>query len=226
MSGGVQWISHAEYEAALSAFMEQPILWTADGVETFLNMYGPIAAPITLNWLATQTAGFPVHLLRPHAGRAWISARRPTLVMKWEGWNALYRAIGYTVDGELAPLPERPVRMWRGAHRNHRMNQSWTTDRGLAAAFAQGPGRGLWTALVEPSRILVTLGGNEPQSVIDTEGLTVEAQPLTGRDRAAVSFHQQRQAYYDQLAENMAPEERAQLDAYVRMFEPWEDVTP
>lgn len=224
MTETAQWISVADYEAALWRFLQLRSRWTPEGVQSFLLEFGPMGAPISMYYMA-HAPGFPLKLLRPHAGRAWISARRPTLVMKWEAWKALYRRIGYTVDGAAAPRPTRPVRMWRGAHRNYRINQSWTTDRGLAAAFAQGPGRGLWTALVEPDRMLATLAEAEPQTIVDTDGLTVQAEPLTAADRQVVSFHQRRQAYWNELAENLPAEDRVQIQAFMRVFEPWEDLT-
>lgn len=224
MTAPTGWVTIAEYERALSVFLMQRPRWTPDGVQDFLNQYGPMGTPISLYTMA-HAPGFPLELVRPHAGRAWISARRPTLVMQWRAWKALYQRIGYTVDGVAAPPPSHPVRMWRGAHRNHRLNQSWTTERGLAAAFGQGPGRGLWTALVEPERILATLAGNEPQSVVDTDGLRVEAVQLTPADRAVVSFHQRRQAYYNEQLEQLPAEDRERMEACVGMFEPWEDLS-
>ncbi|KFC52355.1 hypothetical protein GY12_06245 [Micrococcus luteus] len=113
MTETAQWISVADYEAALFRFLQLRSRWTPEGVQSFLLEFGPMGAPISMYYMA-HAPGFPLKLLRPHAGRAWISARRPTLVMKWEAWKALYRRIGYTVDGAAAPRPTRPVRMWRG----------------------------------------------------------------------------------------------------------------
>ncbi|KFC52354.1 hypothetical protein GY12_06240 [Micrococcus luteus] len=78
---------------------------------------------------------------------------------------------------------------------------------------------------MEPDRMLATLAGAEPQTIVDTDGLTVQAESLTAADRQVVSFHQRRQAYWNELAENLPAEDRVQIQAFMRVFEPWEDLT-
>lgn len=217
------WISLDDLERVLNAFVADTSNWNAPAVEALIQQYA-LGAPFVLYKLA-HTRFFPEHLVRPHVAPAWLTSRRPTLVMIWPAWRALFDRVGYTVDGEAARRPAESVTMWRGAHRNYRLNHSWTTDRTLAVAFAKGPGRSLWRAEVEPRRMMLTMGGHEPQTILDTDGMTVHEEPLSRADLAVPSFHDQRRRHYAEAAQTLDAEGRKQLEAYANLFAPWEDLT-
>lgn len=110
----------------------------------------------------------------------WSLAEFPGQAMSNSQWLALWGKAGFTIDGEIAPRPKQPLRLWRGAPRSHRRGMSWTDDRARAQWFADNRmdrDNRVWTALVEPRRLLARIhevGRGENEWVINTRALTIE----------------------------------------------------
>lgn len=124
------------------------------------------------------------HLLTGEAAttnvaRAWSSAEFPQRCLDWDTWSDLFDLAGYTVDGVRAVKPTEPIRLYRGAPEEGRGGAAWSADPEVARRFAEWirgrrPGV-VWTALVEPWRLLCLITGRqEDEYVVDTEGLVIE----------------------------------------------------
>lgn len=112
---------------------------------------------------------------------AWSMVEFPNNALDEEEWESLFDEAGCTVDGVPAKRPNHHLHLWRGAIPECRNGWSWTDDRELAGWFAARPhnaGQGrVWTADVEPHRLLAKIGMNvrpkESEYVVDARGLTV-----------------------------------------------------
>ncbi len=112
---------------------------------------------------------------------AWCGCEWPNRTLDDDLWRRLFDLAGYTVEGISADRPTRSLRLYRGAVPKHRDGWSWTDDRQLAEWFAQRAhnareGR-VWTALVEPCRLLARISQERPgesEYVVDARGLEIE----------------------------------------------------
>ncbi|GAB3718340.1 hypothetical protein [Nocardiopsis nanhaiensis] len=119
--------------------------------------------------------------LAAHVGDAWSGAEFPDRALEHHEWLELFDTAGFTIDGRPAPRPARPVTLWRGSVLEARANWSWTTDRAMAARYASGemngrlPGR-VYRVTAPPHALLAANNGRtEAEYVVDTWGLTIEA---------------------------------------------------
>jgi hypothetical protein len=106
---------------------------------------------------------------------------------------AMFRRLGYTVDGRSARPPGGTRTLYRGATKDHRAGCSWTLDPGTAAYFASqrqdvtGSGR-VWVAEVPASRLLAYLS-DESEFIVDLAGaedlVRLAEPPFTRRRRTA-----------------------------------------
>ncbi|MFI6030713.1 hypothetical protein [Amycolatopsis magusensis] len=117
-------------------------------------------------------------------GLAWAGAEFPDRVLGRDRWRELFAAAGYTEDGLRVPRPTAPQRLYRGAVADRRADWSWTESRAVARTYAAGgfggrlPGA-IWTALVEPERLLArNTDRDECEYVVDTAGLAID--PVAG----------------------------------------------
>ncbi|UUV32345.1 hypothetical protein NQK81_02505 [Amycolatopsis roodepoortensis] len=124
------------------------------------------------------------HDLSGFVGLAWSNAERPDLALPRDRWRTLFAAAGYTDDGPRVPRPTQPLRLYRGSVADRRADWSWTDSRDVARTYAAGgfgdrlPGA-IWTAMVEPARVLArNTDREESEYVIDTEGLQIS--PVSG----------------------------------------------
>lgn len=124
-----------------------------------------------------------------HTGTAWSMAEYPDAYLDHESWRWLFSHAGYTHDGKRSDRPAEAVRLYRGSVPERRADWSWTDRRDVAERYAAGglggrPAGQVWTALVEPWRLLCrnddTDGRNEAEYVVDTDGLQIEAGALSG----------------------------------------------
>lgn len=111
---------------------------------------------------------------------AWSAAEYPQRGWDVECWLLLFRANGYSHDGQAARQPAEPVTLYRGCDAAARFGMSWTTDLEMARKFAYGGLRGravgqVYTAVVEPEHLLAYIGKSgrdESEFVVDPRGLT------------------------------------------------------
>jgi hypothetical protein len=137
---------------------------------------GPaLIAGLHCEWRLTPAAA------TAHVGGAWSAVAFPEDCLDRETWVELFGDAGYTVDRVPAPRPTEPLRLYRGAPVSRRDRMSWTDDLATARRFASGEMWGtepdtVWTALVEPSRLLCANldGRGEREYIIDTDGLAIE----------------------------------------------------
>lgn len=195
-------------DGALRWLIEQ---WDGDraALEAVLFRLGRWA-PLVLVELWPERTLIP-EAMAPTLTELWAVGEEVDQAM-WTAWRTLFERTGYLWDGEVAPRPLRPVRLYRGAIPAASRNVRWTDDLSVATAFADNrrdehgqPGR-VWTARVEPQRLYlradIVLGpfpsldpaqrqGRMTEFVVDTRGLaieeTVRAEVLpawaAGRDR-------------------------------------------
>jgi len=108
------------------------------------------------------------------AGSVWCGAEHPQELLDDALWGWLFESAGYCVDGKPARRPRKALRLFRGATEDARWGWSWTDDREVAETFAHRQLRGrplgqVWTALVEPSRLLARVTyRDESEYVVDT----------------------------------------------------------
>ena len=174
-------------EEMLTHFIDEGVYPTADDVETAGCRLGRNYYPALLCDLWGEG------LLEPAVAAvvvpsAWSAVEWPNRAMTKDVWSLLFALAGYTVDGVPAERPEATMRLWRGALPGHRSGWSWTDDQQLAQWFAArihngGQGR-VWTAEVEPERLLARLGEvvgrpGESEYVVDARGLTIRADSLS-----------------------------------------------
>lgn len=67
--------------------------------------------------------------------QAWRHSGYPERCMERPVWARLFRAGGFTVNGELADRPSRPVTLYRGATREGRFGMAWSYNRDMAVTF-------------------------------------------------------------------------------------------
>lgn len=112
----------------------------------------------------------------------WSGAEFPELFLRprW-AWLMLFRAAGFTVDGQPAARPAEPMRLYRGAPPRRARRMSWTTDRDKAEWFARrfeflGPAF-VYETDCPPDAMLMIPGSagrpDEHEVVINPAGLTI-----------------------------------------------------
>lgn len=116
---------------------------------------------------------------------AWTSAEYPTKAFDpMSLWVQMFEEVGYLVGCRRAESqrPTEPVRLYRGAPPEGKAGMSWTSSRTVAEQFAAGGLRGrpqgtVWTALVDPARLLAHFPGSrdEDEYVINPDGLPIVA---------------------------------------------------
>ena len=116
-----------------------------------------------------------------HVGSIWSGVEFPDRTLEWDEWMEFFEIAGYRVDGTGATLPTEPIRLYRAAASAHVYGHSWTDDLAVAQHFLAVGYRdtfkpSLWTAEVEPERLLAYIADDRPGEshyVIDTTGLEV-----------------------------------------------------
>jgi len=112
-------------------------------------------------------------------GEVWSMAEYPDRELDHSVWRALFAEAGFTSDGHAAARPQQPVRLFRGAVAERRADWSWTDRPDVARSYAEDgirsrPTGRVWTALVEPARLLArNTGRDESEYVVDTGGLRI-----------------------------------------------------
>ncbi len=175
-------------EEMLDHFIDEGVSPSADDVETAgcrlgRNYYPALVLDLWGEGLLEPAVAAVV------VPSAWSAVEFPNRALDDDAWSLLFALAGYTVDGVPAERPEATMRLWRGALPGHRSGWSWTDDRSLAQWFAErvhngGKGR-VWTAEVEPARLLARLGdgigrAGEAEYVVDARELTIRADSLPG----------------------------------------------
>jgi hypothetical protein len=154
-----------------------------DDARTALTLVGRNAAPQVLYELHIDLGVIDHGWLPGLICDAWSAAEWPMRVLYRVKWRQLWADCGgFVVNGVLAPRPSSPVRLFRGADHRHRHGWSWTPDRSVAQWFADRvvhatPGL-VWTALVPPEAMLVTITDHrpgEPEVVVGGPGLAGRA---------------------------------------------------
>lgn len=119
--------------------------------------------------------------------RAWTSAEYPERSIGTDAWHVIFAVAEGVVtdvdtDGQGAPVvPTESLRLYRGSLVERAAGMAWTGDKDRAAWFAQrwngqlGDIAHVWTALVEPERILARFVlRSEDEYVIDTTDLNID----------------------------------------------------
>jgi hypothetical protein len=120
-------------------------------------------------------------VLTAFVGPAWCAVEFPDRALGWATWRRLFDIADYTVDGNPAPRPAKTLRLYRAATAACRAGHSWTENRSLAREFLTVGNRDrfnpvLWSAVVQPCRLLARLEGERPderQYVVETAGLHI-----------------------------------------------------
>lgn len=116
-------------------------------------------------------------------GHVWSNAEYPDRDLDHETWRWLFRVAGFTIDGEPADRPDKPIMLWRGTVPERRTDWSWSTDRAVAEGYANGtaahrPQGRLYVMLAPPAALLcANTGRDEAEYVVDTRGLTIHEAP-------------------------------------------------
>ncbi|MFD4320475.1 hypothetical protein [Streptomyces sp. NPDC058548] len=116
--------------------------------------------------------------LAVHIGPVWSATEFPDAALGHARWRELWRAAGFTRDGQPAARPGGPVELWRGSVPERRADWSWTTERAIAEEYAAGGYRRevgrLYRTVAPPGALLGAYNGRgEGEYVIDTDGLTI-----------------------------------------------------
>jgi len=122
--------------------------------------------------------------LAPAIEDAWSSSELPLNAADADEWLELFEETGFinnTVSDETA-RPREAMTLYRGATPETAARMSWTdrleTAQWFADRFGGVLGRKMWTARVEPSRLLAHFqDDDDPREwewVVDPRGLTVE----------------------------------------------------
>lgn len=148
-----------------------------------------------LLWAAHCTNHLPARVLAAVIAPVWFHSSEPEQRLGHHVWRRLFDHAGYTRDGRSATRPDHDLELWRGAPPDRANGWSWTSHRGYAQLFAQGPGPGqqwptpgrLWRITTPRGRLLAHLdtylgthagGGQADEYIVDTRGLTItEAEP-------------------------------------------------
>lgn len=163
---------------------------TRDEALSILLRGGRVDAPATLFDLWTCTDEIAAADAPYLACYAWSVAEYPSDALNLDAWGSLFGGVPYgedgrrtlTRDGEPIPVPDRRVRLYRGAPADKRAGMSWTTSPAVAASFAGDGMRGrpagvVWTVEAAPWRLLaniVDMRPGEDEWVLDPAGLVVE----------------------------------------------------
>ena len=165
--------------AALADTFREPL--TAPEWARVEDEVGPVAE------LASELYGRGL-LVGPVLARAvpaaWSLSASPLRMLGHQRWRELFAAAGFTIDGVSAPLPPRPVVLYRGASHLRRRGWSWTPDLSIAARFAlrhgfDGGAARIYSAQVPPVAMLAAMSPDlgmwpgESEVVVDTAGLTI-----------------------------------------------------
>lgn len=113
--------------------------------------------------------------------QVWQMVEFPMVALDRDDWADLFAFCGgYLHNGVRRGRPRLARTLYRGAHPEHRDGWSWTDDRALAQWFADDrlrrPGGQLWTATVEPARLLARITNvrdGESEYVVNTDGLDI-----------------------------------------------------
>ncbi len=140
------------------------------------NSYPALVADLNLEGLLDAAAAAVV------VPSAWSDVEFPNRALDEDTWGRLFELAGYTGDGVPAARPSEPLKLWRGAVPAHRAGWSWTDLPAVAEWFAARPhnfGEGrIWTARVEPGRLLARITHQRPgesEYVVDARGLPIRA---------------------------------------------------
>lgn len=153
---------------------------TADDLHTAFARVGRVEAVGLLVDLFNEGVFlFNSTALAAVVGDVWSMSEFPDTHLEHDAWRAMFDAAGYTEDGVITDRPSESVRLWRGSVAERRDDWSWTDNRDVAARYASGdwyrrPTGTVWTALVEPSRLLArNTGRGEHEYVVDARGLAI-----------------------------------------------------
>lgn len=133
--------------------------------------YGP--AILLTAWMGKR---IDTDTLAAVIGDVWSSAEFPMDYLRQADWLEMFRAAGYTSEGE--PATPKPVRLYRGAPYTYRRRWSWTDDLDRAKWFATKyrrlPGR-VWVLDAPAESLLCYVGGyrQEREYVVNTKGLKI-----------------------------------------------------
>lgn len=170
------------YAAELAATEAATETWDAERTLTALYRVdrndGP-ALIVDLMWRGMLQDG----VLTAVVGEIWSAAEYPDRSLDHATWRNLFEEAGYTVDGKPDRRPKSPLRLYRGSVESRRTDWSWTDNLAIAERYAAGKIGGrptglVWTALVEPTRLLACnrVSRGEDEFIVDTDELLI--QPL------------------------------------------------
>ena len=172
---------NASLEGRLAeAFANLPegVMLTADELMTAVAYVDRNAGPSLLWKVVMESNRLRSDALPEAVPSVWSSAEFPEQYLDTWDWGELFSEAGFTIDYKPAERPTEPVRLYRGSNEDHREGMAWTSDRERAAWFASRPtwptpGK-VWTALVEPDRLLAIVHDrDEAEHIVWTEGLDI-----------------------------------------------------
>jgi hypothetical protein len=146
--------------------------------DTLVSQAGRIHGPALL-YRAWNARAIDRETLTRHVGPIWSSAEYPDMALAWTDWRSMFDQAGYTSDGVPVERPSEPMKLYRAAAESDRLGHSWTENEQVARSFLKmrAPHQPqLWTALVEPSRMLARLERDrpgEPHYVVETTDLSL-----------------------------------------------------
>ncbi|WP_460359492.1 hypothetical protein [Mycobacterium sp. ZZG] len=116
------------------------------------------------------------YVLRHWLWQAWIFSGNPHLAISREHWRAMFRLVGYNVQGR--PAQPQSIRLYRGSPIATRYNWSWTSDLRIACQFAQARHVTQWAkgyvwTVDAPADALLCHIPHLSEYVIDTTGLVI-----------------------------------------------------
>lgn len=121
---------------------------------------------------------------------AWIAVDSPHTALPNDAWLSMFRAAGYTCNGEPA-TPPATVTLYRGAPPQWRDNWSWTTHAYAAwiASLQTHTGQ-LWTTTATAEHLLAEsrTGQGFVEYVAQTEGLEIKPQRMPYMTAGTVSW--------------------------------------
>ncbi|ODQ96605.1 hypothetical protein BHQ17_00070 [Mycolicibacterium holsaticum] len=115
------------------------------------------------------------HMAR-YVHSVWSYADQPHQALSDDEWRTMFRAAGYTCNGE--PAEPRPRRLYRGSPATFKRNWSWTPSRYVATQFNLRRGHSdcdVW-AIDAPASSQLShhrFGDGYEEIICDTDGLRI-----------------------------------------------------
>jgi len=151
------------------------------------RVYGPIVIYDLDRYKVIDPAAYA-----PLVPYAWTRAEWPGTSLDIRIWRRLWKKAGFTIDGQPAPHPDAPVKVYRAAWPKYKHFMSWTDSLEIAKRFLRVGYRvrqHLYQTTAQPENLLAYLheeGRNESEWIVDTRKLEIrELKNLQGVTSAA-----------------------------------------